>query len=348
MTDAGFEDWPFLSVHFWGEPAAGNWSLEVSQSELDGSKMGNGKEVGMLVSWQLVFFGTDMHPMSEDEEGEQPPGNLEQAEEEEEELDQITNEIDGGVTWEVANSDNPVEYQSVGNGEHCHSECLHGCNGGKGSHQCLGCRNFIFESRCVTRCPAGSYATIDRACSRCHRDCVTCYGPGKRQCLTCKPKGENRMYIDVTRNGFCVTKCQLGFFAQNATTCVECASHCDACSDDGRICTSCSRNFVLSSDKKCIPTCPEGQFQDPATRSCLPCHETCATCVGPRASQCGLCRDNSFYYERSCVDKCPKGFVADLGNGNFHFLLLSQTNTNKHTECVTDLGDYFWVEFDPF
>jgi hypothetical protein len=25
--DAGFEDWPFLSVHFWGEDPTGEWTL---------------------------------------------------------------------------------------------------------------------------------------------------------------------------------------------------------------------------------------------------------------------------------------------------------------------------------
>ena len=25
-----FDQWPFLSVHFWGEKAAGTWTLEVT------------------------------------------------------------------------------------------------------------------------------------------------------------------------------------------------------------------------------------------------------------------------------------------------------------------------------
>ena len=94
MTEAGFEDWPFLSVHFWGEPASGNWSLEVSQADLGVGKKGSGKEGGMLISWQLVFFGTESHPLSEEEgEGRVPgPGlvDLEQETEEDEgELDQV-------------------------------------------------------------------------------------------------------------------------------------------------------------------------------------------------------------------------------------------------------------------
>lgn len=29
MQSSNFDDWPFLSVHFWGEKAEGLWTLEV-------------------------------------------------------------------------------------------------------------------------------------------------------------------------------------------------------------------------------------------------------------------------------------------------------------------------------
>ena len=29
VLDSSFEDWPFMSVHFWGERAAGRWKLEI-------------------------------------------------------------------------------------------------------------------------------------------------------------------------------------------------------------------------------------------------------------------------------------------------------------------------------
>jgi hypothetical protein len=152
---------------------------------------------------------------------------------------------------------------------------------------------------------------------------TACFGPGKRQCLVCRSKGQTPMFVDVVKGGICVAKCSTGLFVQNATTCIECPSHCDVCSDN--VCMSCAKNFVLSTDKKCVPTCPDGHFSDVPTRSCVACHETCSTCVGPRPSQCGLCKDNLFYYERSCVDKCPSGFFADAGNlfKSFSFLSLS-------------------------
>jgi hypothetical protein len=228
------------------------------------------------------------------------------------------------VPWEFTNQDNAAEYPAAGNNDVCHPECLNGCKGGSGNHQCVGgCRHFNHESRCVAQCPTGSYASIDRSCLRCHRDCAACFGPGKRQCLVCRSKGQTPMFVDVVKGGICVAKCSTGLFVQNATTCIECPSHCDVCSDN--VCMSCAKNFVLSTDKKCVPSCPDGHFSDIPTRSCVACHETCSTCVGPRPSQCGLCRDNLFYYERSCVDKCPSGFFADAGNlfKSFSFLSLS-------------------------
>jgi hypothetical protein len=205
------------------------------------------------------------------------------------------------------------DYVAVGSGDGCHPECLNGCKGGAGSHQCIGCRNMVHESRCVARCPAGSFATVDKLCLRCHRDCVTCYGPGKRHCVACRSRGDVRAVVDVSKGGACVARCSKGYVAANATACVECPPHCDACRDDGVTCDACAQNFVLSADKRCVAACPEGQFADAASGACMQCHPTCTTCVGPRPSQCGLCRDAMFYYERSCVDKCPNGFFADPG-----------------------------------
>ena len=63
-TDSGFENWPFLSVHFWGEAPNGTWTLEVTQNE------GNTRRPGVLKSWQLIMYGTitDLTQMTVPEE----------------------------------------------------------------------------------------------------------------------------------------------------------------------------------------------------------------------------------------------------------------------------------------
>ena len=51
-----FNEWPFLSVHFWGESPVGVWELRVENSNLKTSVPGS------LISWTLVFYGTYEQP----------------------------------------------------------------------------------------------------------------------------------------------------------------------------------------------------------------------------------------------------------------------------------------------
>ena len=50
---AGFNDWPFMSVHMWGEAPEGKWILEV-QNE--------GRSIVQLKHWGLVLHGTPEQP----------------------------------------------------------------------------------------------------------------------------------------------------------------------------------------------------------------------------------------------------------------------------------------------
>merc|ERR1712001_188677 len=58
-TDKAFENWPFLSVHFWGEPPNGTWTLEVTAAN------SNSRKAGVLLNWQLILYGTaDLSPLA--------------------------------------------------------------------------------------------------------------------------------------------------------------------------------------------------------------------------------------------------------------------------------------------
>ncbi|XP_046966710.1 furin-like protease 1 isoform X3 [Vanessa cardui] len=48
---AGFNSWPFMSVHMWGESPLGVWQLEVSN---EGRYL-----AGPLTQWELIFYGTE-------------------------------------------------------------------------------------------------------------------------------------------------------------------------------------------------------------------------------------------------------------------------------------------------
>lgn len=45
MSRAGFNNWPFMSVHTWGEAPHGNWQLEI---------FNEGKYMGKLII--IIFF----------------------------------------------------------------------------------------------------------------------------------------------------------------------------------------------------------------------------------------------------------------------------------------------------
>ena len=55
-----FDDWPFLSVHFWGEYSAGSWTLEVINM---GSDRNFNRGQGMLHKWQMIWYGTEENPV---------------------------------------------------------------------------------------------------------------------------------------------------------------------------------------------------------------------------------------------------------------------------------------------
>ena len=176
----GFNEWPFLSVHFWGEQASGNWTLEVKPNPRD---IGQG---GVLKKWQLVFYGTYYLP----KEAEQmylvhrpKPGPTSQR-------SVVTNsdysiETDGhSMSSEEATCDGmgqctcSLNYY-LGADQKCHP-CHKRCSTcfGPRSHQCLTCKkpdrmHYMRETgRCLETCPA--YHMADGStCKKCPNFCET-------------------------------------------------------------------------------------------------------------------------------------------------------------------------------
>lgn len=58
IVKSNFDDWPFLSVHFWGEKAEGRWTLQIING---GRRRVN--QPGILTKWQLIFYGTQVNPI---------------------------------------------------------------------------------------------------------------------------------------------------------------------------------------------------------------------------------------------------------------------------------------------
>lgn len=115
------------------------------------------------------------------------------------------------------------------------------------------CKRFDSELGKCLDCPQGQKWSFHiNECVSCPSECQTCSRSGK--CLGCKP----------------------GYFHQSETlTCTPClVSGCQNCADGPEYCVSCTY----------------GKYFDILRQKCLPCHETCGTCNGPKAEDCSLCR----------------------------------------------------------
>ncbi|XP_071963976.1 neuroendocrine convertase 2-like isoform X1 [Antedon mediterranea] len=61
----GFQSWPFMTTHTWGEDPKGEWTLQVSMN-------GNPIEHGTLLAWTLVLHGTKTAPYIDEAKSKSP------------------------------------------------------------------------------------------------------------------------------------------------------------------------------------------------------------------------------------------------------------------------------------
>ncbi|XP_031774947.1 furin-like protease 1, isoforms 1/1-X/2 isoform X2 [Apis florea] len=69
VSKAGFNQWPFMSVHTWGESPRGIWKLEIHN---EGRYQGR----AMLHEWALIFYGTSTLPDRTEYALYNPAGNI--------------------------------------------------------------------------------------------------------------------------------------------------------------------------------------------------------------------------------------------------------------------------------
>ncbi|XP_064612387.1 proprotein convertase subtilisin/kexin type 5-like [Liolophura sinensis] len=66
--------------------------------------------------------------------------------------------------------------------------------------------------------------------------------------------------------------------------------------------------YYLNGSRVCMTGCPKGYFEG-YNRLCVECHHDCDVCFGPSNTDCSSCRFTRL--GRSCVSKCPVGYVRD-------------------------------------
>lgn len=328
VVSSNFDDWPFLSVHFWGEHAEGRWSLQIVNA---GNRHVN--QPGVLKKWQLIFYGTSIDPIrvrSKRPSPVAPAFAFPTAADGYESIGDSFYNTDTFANYQnfplFAAGSNPEKAVARLDGQNipsphgenvladsnnkrvmydCDSECdSQGCYG-KGPTQCVACKNYRLDDACVSRCPPRSFTNQGGVCLTCHESCENCMGPGPDSCLTCAPA-----HLLVADLAVCLQQCPDGYWEDTTSSvCRPCAAHCSTCSERADACTSCEHHLVLH-EGSCLTSCPPSHYET-EDYLCSKCHDSCDTCLGAREDQCVTCRASNYALDGKCLTTCPSGFSAD-------------------------------------
>ncbi|XP_045501156.1 furin-like protease 1 isoform X2 [Colias croceus] len=254
---AGFNSWPFMSVHMWGESPLGVWQLEVEN--------GGRYMAGPLTQWELIFYGTETPPQEYDASPESLSpawGKPSAGPDVPEEVRHNTIDDDLALVWHDSHAIREESPSLEASGAHS------GCStrAPQPPHRCLECAKelHLYDGRCYTRCPDGTYASeilMERSSRR-------------RNLTALEPPALVKRQGDVTK-----------------------------------------------------PSALEALDMEPANSSapriCLPCHYTCATCVGPHNSQCSSCLDDAQLYNKTDVEPkfyCyPNTVLPQISDADWHY-----------------------------
>ncbi|EGD75577.1 hypothetical protein PTSG_06646 [Salpingoeca rosetta] len=203
-----------------------------------------------------------------------------------------------------------------------------------------------FQTSTTTAMPASSTAppesttggTTTTAAPTCHEMDPSTYTRDDGTCAQCTTTD------DCDTNQVLLGEC--GMFT--TPVCVACDSTCAACSALGADkCTSCADGYVWSLDgKRCVSSCPLGQFADTSAGQCKMCHDTCATCDGTADNACLSCAPASNLFLQPndnsgggggdmspargvCVAECNRGFFANQSRSEDEYETAAPTPTSN-------------------
>ena len=292
----GFDNWPFMSIHFWGESPLGEWQLSITSLD---------HTTATVHSVEFVFYGTK----------DAPPF-----------LDCIPDECHSECVSTCASDKSSgcdtCKHYRVRDTWDCVAECPPGyypddeyriclscsvnCNLCSSAHPsvCMGCdQNYtLINGSCSPLCPVGSFYSheSDSYCLPCHYSCYTCIGRYDRACTSCK----SGLFL---MDGVCinpVTECGDRMYKDTYNSCKPCPLGCLKCISHDN-CFQCTKESH-SSDHMCSMDCPGGFFFRKSSHRCDECHPTCLTCNnGSDPTHCSACTDGyQLSLEKACVPCC--------------------------------------------
>ncbi|XP_054159590.1 endoprotease bli-like [Oppia nitens] len=343
--ESTFTNWPFLSVHFWGEPAYGKWKLIIQNDSRNPARL-----PGKLISWSLTFHGTYERPASFHFTPNQTIHYLPRSAA----IDKMSECFKQNMFQALDSTDclkqcPPGQWPNhqLAICEKCSSECQT-CFGPAGDN-CLSCpqNKTFFGYHCVKQCPDKYYNDVKlNECLPCLSNCETC-DLSPNHCTSCK---KSLLLNDDHR---CVLKCD----SSNDSKCLKCHNTCASCygtadnqclscstgkrllngvctdqkcpqmfyeesNSDGLQCQRCHNtcnDCTGSAHNDCIScfanetlteyglclSCLSGQFLNIKTSKCESCHVSCSACTGPTATDCVDCRTPYALDNSRCVPCCP-------------------------------------------
>ncbi|XP_055929177.1 furin-like isoform X1 [Argiope bruennichi] len=344
--DGSFNNWPFMSVHFWGEIPQGNWKLVITN---DGNISPSGP--GKLISWHLVFYGTQIRPF-------------------------YLNSLKESEISPVSE----LEHAFLVRGVNRHSENL--------LNECASKNKFQItingQSECTYKCPLGQYGEVrDYTCHMCDKSCSSCYGPSynnclscpkhflsnstcvkscpdgffhdteKRQCYPCLPvcsECESRDVCSACKHGFflhnrmCISSCPPRTFAEKRV-CKNCHHSCASCYGPlSSNCLSCSTPLNLR-NSSCYTECPPHHYSN-SDSLCVRCHRSCENCMS--SDTCSSCESD---WERNSHEICVYNARCTNGWYNSHlesceacYPYCEQCSGPNTQDCVYCDSRYLWLE----
>uniref|UniRef100_A0A7M5X1B5 P/Homo B domain-containing protein n=1 Tax=Clytia hemisphaerica TaxID=252671 RepID=A0A7M5X1B5_9CNID len=319
-----FNQWKFLSTHFWGEDPRGMWKVSFYST---GSSSGQGQ--GFAQEMKLRIYGTEEKPG--EDTSKKIDSSLCHAE--------CSSYCTGTENHECDSCKN-LHYLDDSGTKHCVATCPAKMYLDNEKKQCLSCHNtclkcsgrnetdcvtcypddVMLNGRCVKECPKGMFKTQDthnkelHHCQFCFKRCTSCSGTSSN-CSSCH-KGS------TLHGNQCAAACASDQWL-DGNKCKLCHNSCKTCIGGMEFnCTSCSKKifndkydrFLYKATSQCLATCPLGTYQsETLLKECLDCQDNCLRCSN-NGQKCEICRMDHFLVAdlRTCVETCPEGYYTDL------------------------------------
>ncbi|KAL4495502.1 hypothetical protein ABPG72_020243 [Tetrahymena utriculariae] len=244
---------------------------------------------------------------------------------------------------------------------------------------------FLYQNKCLTQCPDGSYKDSNNICQPCSQNCFQCdsnatckkcrdgfYLYEQKQCLASCPDGnynnsnstcqlcqQNCIKCNATgvcsqcQDGFylyqnqqCLKGCPNNYYPDDSTkTCQKCIKNCDLCSSSNQ-CNQCVQNYYLLNNNQCLSDCPQKYFKDSSKNVCASCFLNCSQCSD--SSSCKVCSRGFYLLDGlSCVQNCPDGSFENLSQGCCQLCSTSFCQKcDQQNKCLQCKNNYFFKETD--